>query len=50
MKLTHNKFIALCLLGTLQSSAVFAEDLASILRYSLQQDPALVEAKVLTMT
>ena len=48
MKLTHNKFITLCLLGTLQSSAVFAEDLASILRYSLQQDPALIEANANT--
>ena len=53
MKLTRNKIFSLLMFGALQSQFVFAEDLASILQLSLQQDPVLTEANantgVLTM-
>lgn len=48
MKIPRNKLFALLLLGTLHSPIAFAEDLASILRYSLQQDPTLLEANANT--
>ena len=48
MKLTRNKIFSLLMFGALQSQFVFAEDLASILQLSLQQDPVLTEANANT--
>ena len=48
MKLTRNKIFSLLMFGALQSQLVFAEDLASILQLSLQQDPVLTEANANT--
>lgn len=48
MKIIPNILLSLLLAGTFQSSRAYAEDLTSILRYSLQQDPSLIEANANT--